>query len=323
MSIKSKLTSERPTFKPFHYPWAYNRWLEHEQMHWLAREVSLGEDLREWNTKLTEQERAFLTNIFRFFTQADVDVAGAYINNYLPVFPQPEVRMMLLGFAAREAIHIDSYSYLIESLGMPDSLYNEFLQYDAMVAKHAFIRGIQVQSPQYIAQQMAVFSAFTEGLQLFSSFIMLLNFPRYGKMKGMGQIITWAMTDESAHVEGMLELFRTFIHENREIWTPELKDQLYSYASIMVDLEDQFIDLAFNGQGIQGLTAEEVKQYIRFVCDRRLQGMNLKPIFKIKDNPLPWVAEMVNAPIHTNFFENRSTDYAKGALKGSWQEVWA
>lgn len=320
---KLKLTDHRQEFKPFVYPWAYKYWLEHEQMHWIPQEVSLGDDLREWNTKLTEQERTFLTHVFRFFTQADVDVSGAYVHNYLPVFPQPEIRMMLLGFGSREAVHIAAYSHLIESLGMPETIYNEFLQYEAMAAKHEFVTSFQNNNPETIAQQMAVFSAFTEGLQLFSSFIMLLNFPRFGKMRGMGQIITWSLRDESLHVEAMTKLFREFINEHKYIWNDDLKKQLYDYARVMVDLEDGFIDLAFGTGGIEGLTADELKQYIRYICDRRLIALGLKGNYKIKDNPLPWVEEMINAPIHTNFFENRVVDYGKGSLKGSWNDVWA
>ena len=320
---KFKLTDARTSFKPFNYPWAYDNWLQHEQVHWLFGEVPLLEDLKEWNNKLTPQEKSFLTQIFRFFTQGDIDVAGAYVNNYLPHFPQPEVRMMLLGFAAREAIHIAAYSHLIESLGMPETIYNEFLEYEAMKAKHDYVESFIHMDETSIAQQMAVFSAFTEGLQLFSSFVMLLNFPRHGKMKGMGQIVTWSIVDESIHVEGMVKLFRTFIEENRHIWNDELKSQLYSIAERMVELEDKFIDLAYSFGEQEGLAAEDVKKYIRYIADRRLISMGLKGIFKIKKNPLPWVDEMINAPIHGNFFENRVTDYAKGALQGSWGDVWA
>lgn len=321
MSVK--LTDHRVTYKPFQYQEAYDFWLTHEQMHWSAREISLGEDLRDWQNRLSDEERTFLTHIFRFFTQADVDVSGAYVNNYLPVFPQPEVRMMLLGFGAREAIHIDAYSYLIESLGMPETIYNEFMEYEAMAAKHDFVTKFQGNSPQTVAQQMAVFSAFTEGLQLFSSFIMLLNFTRFGKMKGMGQIISWSIIDESMHVDGMTWLFRKFIQENIHIWTDEFKAEIYEYARVMVDLEDQFIDLAFGMGGVEGLEAADVKQYIRYICDRRLIALGLKPNYRVKDNPLPWVEELVNADRHTNFFENKVIDYGKGALKGDWNDVWA
>lgn len=320
---KLKLRDERAAFRPFSYPWMYESWLRHEQMHWLPFEVTLAEDIKEWNTKLTDNERSFLTQLFRFFTQADVDVAGGYVNNFLPLFPQPECRMMLLGFAAREAVHIAAYSHLIESLGMPDTIYNEFLQYKAMADKHEYLKLFENKNERNVAQQLALFSAFTEGLQLFSSFVMLLNFPRHGKMRGMGQIVTWSIVDESEHVDSMIRLFRTFVEENRHIWKDDLKKELYAIAAKMVELEDQFIDLAFGTGGIEGITPEEVKTYIRYICDRRLIQMGLKGMYKIKKNPMTWVDEMINAPIQGNFFENRVTDYAKGALSGSWEEVWA
>lgn len=319
---KLKLTDERSSYKPFNYPWAYDAWLKHEQSHWLHTEVPMLEDVKDWKNKLNDNEKQFLTHIFRFFTQGDVDVAGGYVNNYLPNFPQPEVRMMLTGFAAREALHVAAYSHLIETLGMPESTYNEFLEYEEMKDKHDYFTEIAGQDANTIAQQIAAFSAFTEGMQLFSSFIMLLNFPRHGKMKGMGQIVTWSIVDETQHAEGMIKLFRTFIEENKDIWNDNLKEQIYSIAEKMVALEDRFIDLAFGMNEGQDLTREDVKKYIRYIADRRLISLGLKGIFKVKKNPLPWVEEMINAPTHTNFFENRATDYAKGALTGSWEDVW-
>jgi ribonucleoside-diphosphate reductase beta chain len=320
-----KITDERNSFKPFHYPWAYDSWLKHEQSHWLHTEVPMHEDVKDWKNRLTEPEKQFLTNIFRFFTQGDIDVAGGYVKNYLPYFRQPEVRMMLLGFAAREALHVAAYSHLIETLGMPDSTYAEFLEYQEMKDKHDYVLGISSQNGDAAstAAHIAVFSAFTEGMQLFSSFIMLLNFPRHGKMKGMGQIITWSIVDETQHCESMIKLFRTYVEENKEIWNDTLKERIYSIAEKMVELEDKFIDLAFGVNDMENLTATDVKQYIRYIADRRLISLGLKGIFKVKKNPLPWVEEMINAPTHTNFFENRATDYAKGALSGNWDEVWA
>ena len=315
---------ERQSFKPFHYPWAYEAWFKHEQIHWLHTEVPMLEDVKDWKNRLTSSEKQFLTHIFRFFTQGDVDVAGGYVKNYLPYFPQPEVRMMLLGFAAREALHIAAYSHLIETLGLPDAMYNQFLEYDAMKQKHEYVLDIANQNTtkQNTAKHIAVFSAFTEGMQLFSSFIMLLNFPRNGTMKGMGQIVTWSIVDETMHCESMTKLFRTYIEENKEIWNDELKGELYTVATRMVELEDKFIDLAFQMGEMQRLSSDDVKQYIRYIADRRLISLGLKGVFKVKKNPLPWVEEMVNSPVHGNFFENRVTDYAKGALSGTWDDVW-
>jgi ribonucleoside-diphosphate reductase beta chain len=320
---KLKLTDERNSFKPFNYPWAYDAWLKHEQSHWLHTEVPMLEDVKDWKNRLTDEEKQFLTHILRFFTQGDVDVAGGYVKNYLPYFPQPEMRMMLTGFAAREALHVAAYSHLIETLGMPESTYNEFLEYEEMKAKHDYFLQLAGQDASTIAQQIAAFSAFTEGMQLFSSFIMLLNFPRHGKMRGMGQIITWSIVDETMHAESMIKLFRTFIEENKDIWNDELKGQIYTIAEKMVELEERFIDLAFSMGPMDNLSSDDVKHYIKYIADRRLISLGLKGVFKVKKNPLPWVEEMINAPTHTNFFENRATDYAKGALSGSWADVWA
>ena len=318
------LRDERQYFKPFNYPWAYDKWLKHEQSHWLHTEVPMLEDVKDWKKKLTEPEKNFLTHIFRFFTQGDIDVAGGYVQNYIPHFPQPEVRMMLLGFAAREALHIAAYSHLIETLGMPESTYSEFAEYEEMRAKHDYIVDLSSKNGtvESTAAHIAAFSAFTEGMQLFSSFIMLLNFPRQGKMKGMGQIVTWSIVDETQHTEGMIKLFRSYVEENNEIWNNDLKSKIYTIAERMVELEDKFIDLSFATGAIEGLTSTEVKEYIRYIADRRLISMGMRGIFKRKVNPLPWVEEMINAPTHTNFFENRATDYAKGSLSGGWDKVW-
>ena len=319
-----KLTDERTYFKPFNYAWAYNAWLKHEQSHWLHTEVPMIEDVKDWKTKITAEQKYFLTNIFRFFTQGDIDVAGGYVNNYLPYFPQPEIRMMLSGFAAREALHIAAYSHLIETLGMPTNTYQEFAEYQEMADKHEYFIKLSESNgdKRSVATNIAAFSAFTEGMQLFSSFIMLLNFPRHGLMKGMGQIVTWSIVDETLHAENMIKLFRTYIEENKSIWNDKTKSEIYKIATKMTELEDKFIDLSFAMGDMPDLTADDVKGYIRYICDRRLISLGLKGIWKARTNPLPWVEEMINAPTHGNFFENRVTDYAKGALAGDWQEVW-
>jgi ribonucleoside-diphosphate reductase beta chain len=205
---------------------------------------------------------------------------------------------------------------------MPETVYNEFNEYNAMREKHEFFQS-KIMNGASVPVKIAAISAFTEGLSLFSSFIMLLNFPRHGKMKGMGQIVTWSIVDETMHTEGLIKLFRTFVDENRQLWNDETKSQIYSVCEKMVDLEDKFIDLAFTMGKVEGLRDTEVKEYIRYIADRRLISMGMKGIYKVKKNPLPWVEEMINAPTHTNFFENRATDYAKGALSGDWSEVWA
>ena len=310
---KYRLTEERPFFKPFQYEWCFEAFKASEQMHWTPLEVPMFEDIKDWKNTLSDNEKEFLTHIFRFFTQADIDVAGGYVKNYLPHFPQPEVRMMLSSFAAREAVHIQSYSHLIESLGMPEATYNQFLEYESMKDKHEYFTNFTDKDKTGIAQQIAAFSAFTEGMTLFSSFVMLLNFARNGKMKGMGQIIAWSIADETLHAESMIKLFREFVTENKHIWNDELKSEIYTIATKMVELEDKFVDLAFSMGDMEKLTKDEVKQYIRYIADRRLISLGMKGIFKVKKNPLPWVDGMLGVT-HSNFFEQKVTDYAKGSL---------
>jgi ribonucleoside-diphosphate reductase beta chain len=150
-----------------------------------------------------------------------------------------------------------------------------------------------------------------------------MNFPRFNKMKGMGQIVSWSVRDETLHCLSVIRLFRTFVQENPEIWTEELRRDLYLICATIVDHEDAFIDLAFELGGVQGLDAAQTKQYIRFIADRRLQQLGLQPLYHIEKNPLPWLDEMLNAIEHTNFFENRATEYSKASTTGTWEEAFS
>ena len=314
VKTKTDITQERTTFKPFKYPWAYDAWLQHEQSHWLHTEVAMSEDVKDYK-KLSKQEQEFLTKILRFFVQGDLDIGSGYHDHYIPVFKQPEVRMMMSCFAGREALHVAAYAHLIETLGLPESTYNEFLQYKEMVEKHDYINNLNA-AP--MAEKIAAISAFGEGMQLFSSFVMLLNFARNGKLKGLGQIIAWSIVDETQHAEGMIKVYREYVKHHQDETTSE---RIKEIADQMVGLEDQFVDLAFSMVEVEKLTKEEVKQYIRYIADRRLISMGMKGIYKIKKNPLPWVDGMLGVS-HTNFFEQRVTDYSKGATTGTWDDVW-
>ena len=192
-----------------------------------------------------------------------------------------------------------------------------------MKDKYDYMQGFDVKSKEDIAKTVAVFSAFTEGLQLFASFAILLNFPRFNKMKGMGQIVTWSVRDETLHCNSMIRLFKEFIKEIPEIWTPKLKKELYEACRTIIHHEDAFIDLAFEMGPMQGLTAKEVKDYIRFIGNRRLAQLGLEPIYEIDKNPLTWLDTMLNAVEHMNFFEGRATEYSTASTQGSWTEAFS
>ena len=320
---KMGLLVENPVYKPFRYPWCYDAWLTQQRIHWLPEEVPLGDDVRDWQKNLSVEEKNLLTHIFRFFTQADVEVNNCYLRHYTTVFKPTEVLMMMTAFASMETVHIAAYSHLLDTIGMPETEYSAFLQYKEMKDKYDYMQGFDVKSKHNIAMTMAVFSAFTEGLQLFASFAILLNFPRFNKMKGMGQIVTWSVRDETLHCNSMIRLFKDFIKEEPQIWNDKLKNEIYDACKTIVAHEDAFIDLAFQMGPLEGLTADEVKKYIRFIGNRRLEQLGLNPIYDVKKNPLTWLDTMLNGVEHMNFFEGRATEYSKASTRGSWGEVFA
>jgi len=314
----------REYYKPFEYPWAFEAYDQQQKMHWLPSEVPLHEDVNDWNSKMTDAEKNLVKQILTFFTQGDVDIAQAYMDVYIPMFKKPEVRMMLSTIATSEANHAHSYSLLNDTIGMDDKEYKAFQEYAEMADKHNYLwQSKGGTADEKIVRDMAVFSAFGEGLQLFGSFVMLLNFQRFGKMKGMGQIVAWSIRDENHHVENMLKLLNVVLDEKPYIWNDNFKKSLYDICRDMVILEEKFIDLAFQQGPVEGLTPDDVKKYIHYMADRRLLQLGLKPNYGIKENPLDWVDYIVNGQAHENFFETRATEYAKGAVQGNWSDAFS
>jgi ribonucleoside-diphosphate reductase beta chain len=269
-------------YKPFEYPWAYEFWKRQQQLHWLPEEVPLGEDCRDWAQKLSDHERNLLTQIFRFFTQADVEVQDCYHEKYGRVFKPTEIKMMLTAFSNMETVHIAAYSHLLDTIGMPESEYSAFLQYKEMKDKH-----------DYLAQ--------------------------FGV--DMGQIVTWSVRDETLHCEGIIKLFHSFVKE-RDCLTASVKDDIMDMCQKTVRIEDAFVDLVFEMGPVPGMTPKDIKKYVRYIADWRLGQLGLKPIYMIDEHPLPWLTPLLNGVEHANFFETRATEYSKGATRGQWNDVW-
>lgn len=315
------LTEQQLSFKPFEFQWCYQAYQEQQKVHWLPEEVPMADDVKDYN-KLSNEERSLLDNILCFFTQADIDVAGSYYDLFIPHFKNTEVRMMLGSFANMEAIHIDAYSTLVDTLGMGDKTFSAFMEYKEMKDKHDYLKQFRTDKPWLVAQSLAAISAFGEGLQLFASFAMLMNFQRFNKMKGMGQIVTWSLRDESLHVESMIKLFKVYLKEHENIINSELLEKdIRNICNEVIKHEDKFIDLAFMLGEVKGLAPEDMKQYIRFIAGVRLNQLgyqhNLPTV-----NPLDWMNNLLALPEHANFFEARATEYSKSATTGNWGDVF-
>lgn len=286
----------------------------------MPTEVPMESDISDYRYRLSPAEMSLVTQILRFFTQSDIEVNNNYNTRLIPVFPKPEIKMMLSAFAAMESIHVWAYSYLNDSLGLPEQEYSAFLNYESMRNKYDYFQRFGTDTVENLLLNLAVFGGFIEGVSLFSSFAILMNMPRLGKLKGVGQIVTWSIRDETLHSAGVCRLFRDLIGENRALWTPQLQARVLDACREMVALEDAFIDTCFSMGPVPGLTADDVKQYVRYTADRKLADLQLDRLF-FAANPLSWLDVMVNAKEHTNFFENRATEYAKGAVITDWDTV--
>lgn len=325
--------------KPYKYPFAYEIYMQHEKMHWIKEKVPLHQDVKDYSDKLTDSDKEFLTQNFRLFTQNDKDVSDGYYDNYIPIFKRPELRMMMGSFANREATHIDSYSNLIDTLGMKSSIYADFLEISEMREKHEYALKV---SPYYtdalgkqhldyrgIARTIAIYSGFIEGLCLFSQFSMLLNYQRSGLMNGMCTIVEYSIKDESVHVEGMIKTFHAIIEENPDIWDDSLKSSIYQACRDIIDMEDKFLDLVYSKFNMNDtaldkgkrLTLEDMKQFNRYIADHRLQQLGLKPNYGVKTHNLEWIEYVINSVVHNNFFESTGTEYSKGGIIGNRSSV--
>lgn len=312
------LLDNNVAYKPFKYPWAVDMAVSHEKLHWGEWEAKLQDDVAQWASKLTPTEKNHITQILRLFTQTDVAVGTNYIESYLPKFKNNEVRAMLTSFVNREFVHQRAYALLNDTLGLPEEEFSAFTEVEEMQDKLDFMADIDVHSHAGLAAAIAR-SVLNEGMSLFSAFAMLLNYQRYGKMKGMCEIVEWSVRDETMHCDGMVKLFRTFCEEHPRIVTDDFKLGIYQMFRDAVELEDKVIDIAFEMGDVEGLTKEEVQQYIRYIANRRLTQLGLKPNWEeIKENPLPWLDWVLNGDSFKNFFEGTVTDYNAAGMEGDW-----
>lgn len=284
----------------------------------------MGEDVRDWKGRLTPGEKSLLTQIFRFFTQSDVDVNDNYLERYARVFRPTEIKMMLSAFSSMETIHILAYALVLDTVGMDDEEFSAFRQYDAMRDKHDYMQTFGVDSVDDILRTTAMFGGATEGLSLFASFAMLLNFPRRGLMRGMGQIVTWSVRDESLHCDGIIRLHHALASETGGR-SKGVESDIMDVFATQVRLEDAFVDLAFSVAGgeVEGLSASDMKLYIRHIANWRLGQLRLPPLFEAREDPVSvWLQPLLSGTEHANFFEARATEYSKSATRGTWSGVW-
>lgn len=307
------ITTYREVYKPFEYDKAFDYWEKQQNAHWLPSEVAMSKDINDWTANLTESERLVVGQILKSFTQTEISVNDYWSRKVSLWFPKPEICMMASAFASMETVHTVAYAYLNDSLGLDD--YSAFLADPTAIAKLNALKNTKGKSKRDIARSLAIFSGFTEGVNLFSSFAILMNFARFNLLEGVETIVSWSVRDESLHSEAGCWLFRTFIEENPEIWDHELKKDIYDAARLSVKLEDDFIDHAFSLGEIRGLETHDLKNFIRMRANAKLFDLGLKTNWKNIDansiKKMAWFDELSGGTKLTDFFSSRVTDYSK------------
>jgi len=317
-----RLLDTRLSYSPFQYQEAYDFFVKQQMSHWLWTEVPLGKDLLDWNLKLQPHEKQIIGNILKGFTIAENIIGDQWSNKIAKWFKHPEIQMMARTFGSVEGIHTAAYANLQETLGLND--FNEFLLEPSAKAKIDRILNVKGRGKEDIAKSLAIFGAMTEGVNLFASFAVLLSFSRRDLLKGVGQIIAWSILDEDLHSQAACWLFRTFVKEYPEVLTPQLKEEIVEGARITIQLEDDFLDKAFELGDLENLKKADVKTFIRYRANSKLKELGLLPNWKNLNQQslsnMMWFQKAAFGSVNQDFFAEKETKYAKSVA--DFSTIW-
>jgi ribonucleoside-diphosphate reductase beta chain len=315
------ITEPRNFYKPFEYQTAFDFYKDQHRAHWLADEVPLASDLNDWKLKLNDSERNLIGNILKSFAQTEVHVNDYWSTKVSLWFPKPEVQAMARVFADFESIHAEAYARLNEELGLDD--FAAFLEDEEAKAKIDRLVETPGETLHEKALSLAIFSAFTEGVNLFSSFAVLMSFQLRNLMKGTGQIVEWSVRDESLHSKAGCWLFRTLVSENPDLDNHKLMGEIYKACEVSVNLEFDFIDKAFEMGDIEGLSKEQLKNFIKARANEKLNELGYTPLYNDVDpnlmREMEWFNHLTSGKTHQDFFANRVTDYSKSTA--DWSDL--
>ena len=330
----SKLFQERIPFKPFEYPNYYTEgWLKQAQAFWLHTEIPMQGDVKDWNERLTKEEKNLVGNILLGFAQTECAVSDYWTGMVTKWFPKHEIRQMAMMFGSQETIHATAYSYLNETLGLDD--FSAFLHEPAVAEKFELLTqttadwtpedlNTNPQARKEVARSLAIFSAFSEGVSLYSSFAVLYSFQMRNLLKGIGQQMKWSVRDESLHSKMGCQLFREMCGEFPEL-LEESKIVIEEAAKLIVELESRFIDMIFEQGDLENLKKDDLKEFIKARTNSKLEELGYKGIFEYNTEQaenLEWFYHLTGGLTHTDFFAIRPTDYSKANEGEDWGDLF-
>ena len=330
----SKLFTERIPYKPFEFPVYYEEgWLKQAQAFWLHTEISMQGDVKDWNENLTKEEKHLVGNILLGFAQTECAVSDYWTQFVTKWFPKHEIKQMAMMFGSQETIHATAYSYLNETLGLDD--FSAFLHEPAVAEKFELLTQTSAdwtpedlntnpKARQEVGKSLAIFSAFAEGVSLYSSFAVLYSFQMRNLLKGIGQQMKWSVRDESLHSKMGCQLFRHMCEEYPEL-KEEAKQSIEEASKLIMDLEFAFIDKMFELGDLENLKKDDLKQFIIQRINEKLVELGYESIYeynKKKAENLEWFYHLTGGHTHTDFFAIRPTDYSKANEGEDWGDLF-
>ena len=320
------LFDERIAYKPFDYPEYYTEgWLKQAQAFWLHTEIPMSGDIKDWNEKLTKAEKNLVGNILLGFAQTECAVSDYWTQKVVSWFPKHEIRQMAMMFGSQETIHAVAYSYLNETLGLEN--FEAFLQEEATMERFNNLVSYGGNKRIGIATSLAIFSAFAEGVSLYSAFAVLYSFQLRNLLKGIGQQMKWSVRDESLHSKMGCQLFRHMCQEDNKL-LEDCKKDVINAAEAMLKAEERYIDKMFEQGDIENLKANDLKQFIRKRLNEKLVELGYKHLgqyFSFDDKAssrLDWFYHLTGGHTHTDFFAVRPTDYSKANEGEDFEDIW-
>ena len=314
------ITDKRLFYKPFEYDQAHEFLKQQQRVHWLPEEVTLAADVNDFKLKLTESEKNLIGQILKSFAQTETHVEDYWSSYVSKWFPKPEIQSMAVTFGSFESIHAEAYSLLNESLGLDD--FEAFMDDEEARNKIERLQQVNAGTMDEIAQSLAIFSAFTEGVNLFSSFAILMSFQMRNLMKGMGQIVAWSVRDESLHSKAGCWLFTQLLKERPELNTIDLQERIKTACAISVELEFAFINKVFEMGDLENLTKEQLKNFIRARANEKMVELGYKPLYDVNEkllDEIAWFGQITSGVEQQDFFAQRPSAYSKSTA--DWSDL--
>ncbi|MEC8010954.1 MAG: ribonucleotide-diphosphate reductase subunit beta [Pseudomonadota bacterium] len=315
---------------PFKYDWAWQKYLDGCANHWMPQEINMTGDISLWKSQdgLTADERLIIMRSLGFFSTADSLVANNLVLGLYRHITNPECRQYLLRQAFEEAIHTHAYQYCVESLGMDEgevfNMYREVpsvakkaawaLQYTQQLGNPEFHTGTP-EADQQLLRNLIAFYCVMEGMFFYCGFTQILSMGRRNKMMGVAEQFQYILRDESMHVNFGVDVINQIKIENPSLWTAEFQQEIIQMILEGTQLEIEYAHDTMP-RGVLGMNAQNMEEYLQFICNRRLLQIGLPEQFPGATNPFPWMSEVMDLRKEKNFFETRVTEYqVGGALK--------